>query len=275
MNRLGALGRATHPEPTVAVTAFAFATALAAGLGVKSVLLGAAVLIGQASVGWSNDWLDAEIDRTAGRYGKPAAFGRLSPDTLSRAAVLALVVAILLSFSLGVRPGAVHLIALLAAWSYNSWLKPTRFSWLPYLVAFSLVPAVFVTTSLPGSLLPAWQLPLGAGLLGLAGHFANTVPDVSADALTEVRGLPQRAGPRLAMGLSVSFVSAGSLLLAWGSRWPAPMLVAAGLATAIGGLAAVLVLLDRHALAFRIVLGAAGVVVAGFVSAGAHQLGHP
>lgn len=61
------LARACHPEPTVAVTAMA--TALGAGNGrppggVAAVAL--AVLAGQLSVGWHNDWFGAERDRRRG-----------------------------------------------------------------------------------------------------------------------------------------------------------------------------------------------------------------
>ncbi|HEU5033226.1 MAG TPA: hypothetical protein VFT62_00550, partial [Mycobacteriales bacterium] len=39
---------ATHPLPSVAVTAFFTATALAAGVGARAAVLAAAVLVGQA-----------------------------------------------------------------------------------------------------------------------------------------------------------------------------------------------------------------------------------
>ena len=42
-------------------------------------LVALAVLAGQLSVGWSNDYLDRERDRAAGRTDKPVAAGELSP----------------------------------------------------------------------------------------------------------------------------------------------------------------------------------------------------
>ena len=41
-------------------------------------LVVAAVLAGQLSIGWLNDVLDAERDRTAGRADKPVAAGAVS-----------------------------------------------------------------------------------------------------------------------------------------------------------------------------------------------------
>ena len=55
-----ALVLATHAGPTVAVTTVSTLLAVAAGVpGGRTALVCAAVLAGQASIGWSNDWLDA------------------------------------------------------------------------------------------------------------------------------------------------------------------------------------------------------------------------
>ena len=59
-----ALALATHLGPTVAVTTVATLLAVSAGVpGGHVVLVALAVLAGQASIGWSNDWLDADRDR--------------------------------------------------------------------------------------------------------------------------------------------------------------------------------------------------------------------
>src|ERR671933_222980 len=83
---------ACHPLPTVAVTAFATAFAAAVGLPTGRVgLVGLAVLLGQLSIGWCNDWVDAPRDVAAGRRDKPAATGLVPPRVLGVAAVAALV----------------------------------------------------------------------------------------------------------------------------------------------------------------------------------------
>ena len=81
-----ALLRASHPEPTAMVTALTVALAIGTGRsGVGVCLAGAAVLAGQLSVGWHNDWLDAARDTAAGRADKPVAAG-LSPGAPSAGA---------------------------------------------------------------------------------------------------------------------------------------------------------------------------------------------
>src|ERR1700693_1714567 len=78
-----ALLRAFHPEPTVMVTALAVALAVSTGRDAAGVVAaGAAVLAGQLSVGWHNDWLDAARDSAFGPPDKAGAPGDISRRTL-------------------------------------------------------------------------------------------------------------------------------------------------------------------------------------------------
>ena len=70
--------RSSHFQPTMAVTGFATALALSAGRGTGAILVAAAVLCGQLSVGWSNDYIDRARDRTAARMDKPIVAGSVS-----------------------------------------------------------------------------------------------------------------------------------------------------------------------------------------------------
>ncbi|WP_418607252.1 hypothetical protein [Georgenia sp. SUBG003] len=64
----GALARACHPAPTVAVTVLAGLAAVVAGHTAGGVALVAlAVLAGQLTIGWSNDL----VDRRAGPRRRP------------------------------------------------------------------------------------------------------------------------------------------------------------------------------------------------------------
>ena len=85
-----ALVRASHPEPTVAVTAIATALAVSTGLGLRSLWVAAAFLTGQLSVGWSNDWIDAARDARNQRADKPVGRGLLSVAAVRTAALAAL-----------------------------------------------------------------------------------------------------------------------------------------------------------------------------------------
>ena len=104
-----ALARACHLEPALAVTAVAVLLAVAAGVGPgRTVLVGAAVLAGQAAIGWCNDWLDADRDRAVGRQDKPVVQGLITPALLRAGTLVAAVLAVALSLSLGVVPGTLE-----------------------------------------------------------------------------------------------------------------------------------------------------------------------
>ncbi len=233
-----ALLRACHPEPTIAVTAMITALAVTAGRDARGVLLvSAAVLTGQLSIGWLNDALDAGRDAAVGRADKPVATGAVSVRTVGAASAVAAVVCVPLSFASGAPAGAVHLVAVAAGWAYDLGLKATRWSVLPYVVCFGLLP-VFVVLGLPGTPVPPWWLPTAGAMLGAGAHFANVLPDLDDDAATGVRGLPHRvgaAGSRAAAGLlllaaTVVLAVAAPLpaLLAWAVPVLAALVLAAG-----------------------------------------------
>jgi 4-hydroxybenzoate polyprenyltransferase len=230
--------RACHPEPTVAVTALVTVLAAASGRGPAAcALLGAAVLCGQLSVGWSNDLVDAARDTAAGRTDKPLATGTASPGTVAAAAVAALAACAVLSLAAGRLAGTAHLIGVAAAWAYNLGVKRTAASWVPYALAFGLLPA-FVTLGLPGRPWPpAWAMAAGA-LLGVGAHFTNVLPDIDADLAAGVRGLPQRLGRRRTRVLAPLPLLAASAVLVLGPPGPvgragwAALAVTAGLAAA-------------------------------------------
>ncbi|WP_308288447.1 UbiA family prenyltransferase [Streptomyces macrolidinus] len=188
------LARASHPEPAVTVTALATALAATSGRGPTGcALVAAAVLTGQLSVGWSNDWIDRARDAAADRRDKPLVAGASRPRAVAVAAGWALGLCVPLSLASGPAAGAAHLTCVAAAWAYNLGVKRTVLSWLPYAVAFGLLPA-FVTLGLPGRPWPpVWAVTAGA-LLGVGAHLTNVLPDIDADLAAGVRGLPQRLG---------------------------------------------------------------------------------
>jgi 4-hydroxybenzoate polyprenyltransferase len=254
------------------VTAFAAATAAAAGVGARSLALAAAILVGQMSIGWANDAVDAERDRRAGRRDKPVATGELGAPLVRRAASVALVADVPLSLLVGWRPGAAHLVAVGSAWLYDLRLKETAASPLPFAVSFGLLP-VIIATAATGHPLPRAEIVAAAALMGVAAHFANTVGDVADDALTGVRGLPQRVGPTASVVVTGALLAAaaGLLVAAVGIR---PLTVTAAVVDA--GIAAVLPIAlrggARRHLAFTLVIVAVGVLVTAFVVDGGNRL---
>ena len=235
--RLPSLVQACHPEPSLAVTSITTALALSAGRGAGAAWVAGALLSGQLSVGWSNDWIDAERDRRTGREDKPAARGELAPGQLRAAAIVAVAACVPLSLAMGLWAGVAHLVAVAAAWAYNARLKSTVASFAPYAVAFGLIPSI-VTLGLPGSpWAPAWATVAGA-LLGVGAHLANVLPDLADDAATGVRGLPHRLGPTGCSVLSAVLLLAATATLVAGpgqiGRWGTAALLAAALITGIG-----------------------------------------
>src|SRR3984957_4074765 len=95
MSRVRALVVASHPGPSLAITALAtLLAAQAATHGVGPVLTAPAMLAGQLSVGWSNDALDPERDAAPRRSDKPIAAGRISKRAVWVAAIISLVAAL-------------------------------------------------------------------------------------------------------------------------------------------------------------------------------------
>lgn len=263
MTAVTALARASHPLPSLAVTAFAVVLGVAAGAGARSALLGAAVLTGQLSIGWLNDLVDADIDAEAGRTAKPVAAGEVGRSVVRTAVAAAAAACVVLSLSLGVVPGLLHLLAVASAWSYDLVLKRTAASPVPFALSFGLLPAIAATTA--GTTV-AWSLVVAAGLLGAAAHFANTVPDAVADAATGVRGLPQRIGPRPSQVVAAAgvVVACAVVLVAQGRDLP---LVGTALLAAASAVAAWSPFAPPR-LSFRLVLVSAALAVAGVVAAG-------
>ncbi len=265
----GALARACHPEPTVAVTAFAAALSASTGRSIVGVVtVGGAVLAGQLSVGWHNDWLDAERDRRAARQDKPVALGGVARRVVGRAAAVAAVAVVPLSFLSGWRAALAHLVAVALAWSYNGLLKGTVASIVPYGLAFPLL-VVFISLGLPGAPWPPWWALVTAALLGAGAHLVNAAPDLVDDIAAGIRGLPHRLGRRRSVAIAVVLLLAATVVVTAGpGRVGASGVIA--LAVAIGVVATAIVVGRRRGsrLLFRAAMVVALVDVVTLVARG-------
>jgi len=210
-SRTLALWGASHPGPSLVVTALAVALGLAAGLAPwRVIVLGVAVLAGQLSVGISNDAIDAVRDRAVGRTDKPIARGDVSVPTAWIAASALVVAALALSFALSPAMALAHAAALASAWAYNAGLKNTPLSIAPFLVSFGLFPSLATLSAAEPDLAAPWASVAGAAL-GAAVHLTNVLPDLDDDARTGVRGLPHRLGVRTSVVLAVAGVLVGAV----------------------------------------------------------------
>jgi 4-hydroxybenzoate polyprenyltransferase len=228
-----ALALATHLGPTVAVTTVATLLAVSAGVpGGRVVLVALAVLAGQASIGWSNDWLDADRDRAVARADKPVVQGAVRPARLRSLALVAAALAVVLSLALGVVPGLLLLVLVASGWAYNAGLKRTAASVLPYVTGFGALPAGVVAAA-PGTPIAPWWLVTAGGALGAAAHLANVAPDLEDDLATGVRGLPHRLGARVSALVAALLLGCASVVLVVGPDGPPSAAGWVGLALAL------------------------------------------
>ncbi|GAA1443867.1 UbiA family prenyltransferase [Leifsonia poae] len=238
-NKVTALLLASHPGPTAVVTVIA--VVLGIGLGYspgRLALLAVCILLGQLSIGWSNDWLDAARDASVNRADKPAARGAIGVGTVRAAAFIALVAAIALTLLLGPLAAIAHAVAIGGGWAYNLGLKATVFSFVPFAVSFALLPAIATLGGLPPRFPAPWVLAAGA-LLGVAAHITNVLPDLADDDSTGIRGMPHRLGAVPSGLLAFACLAAATVTITLGPGWPPrPLLLvgfAIGLAVAITG----------------------------------------
>jgi 4-hydroxybenzoate polyprenyltransferase len=232
LTRARALVAATHAGPAAAVTVVATLLAVAAGVPAPRVaLICAAVLAGQASIGWSNDWLDADRDRAVARPDKPVVQGAVTPGVLRWAALAAAALAVVLSLLLGPAPGILLLVLVASGWAYNAGLKRTPASLVPYCTGFGALPAGVVAAA-PGTPAAPWWLIAAGAALGGAAHFANVAPDVADDLATGVRGLPHRVGAVASAVACAALLGGATLLLVLGPAGPPGVAGWTGLAVA-------------------------------------------
>jgi 4-hydroxybenzoate polyprenyltransferase len=251
--------------PALAVTTLVSAVAASRGArGSTLALVALSTAAGQASVGWSNDYLDRDRDRAAVRSDKPIVAGDVRERTVFACALFAFPLSAALSVPLGLGEAAVMTIAVGSAWLYNLVFKSTAWSWLPYAVSFGLAP-VYIWLAANSELPPTW-IVASAALLGVAGHLLNVIPDLESDRVTAVRGLPHLLGLRGSL-LLACVVLAGILALILAATAPpsAGQLVAGVLAMILVGGIVWAGLRGRGRLGFRLTIAAAAAIVAVFL----------
>lgn len=192
-----AIALATHLPQTLAMVGVTAVLAYLFGVqGGQALIVVAAVLCGQVSVGWSNDYIDSQVDKKLGRADKPVVRDQLDPKTLRLPIIVALILLVPLSFAAaGPIGGAAHLLAVASAWAYNLFLSRTIWSWVPYTVSFSLL-MVFIVQAASPIFWPTPLFLLTASLVGVVAHLLNALPDIDRDVASGVGGLAVSLGKR-------------------------------------------------------------------------------
>lgn len=243
------LALSSHPGPTLAVTVLAALLGASLGYPLARVLvIAVAVLLGQLSIGWSNDWLDAKRDARSGRRDKPVADGRVSRVLVARAAVSAFVLAMAVSIALGRNAALCHFVLVASGWAYNLGLKRTAASVVPFIVAFGLLPDVVTYSAVDGVPAAAWATAVGA-VFGVSIHFTNVLPDLADDDATGVRGLPHRLGARVS-----GLVAFGALVVAAVIVLVGPVVAAPGSGVSVVAVVGLVAAIAIAAVGVRLVL---------------------
>jgi 4-hydroxybenzoate polyprenyltransferase len=200
-----------HPIPSLLTTLAAVGFALIFGIGLRDRRfwwIAAIMLLVQFSISALNEWADADLDGRVGRR-RPIPLGLVSRGAALGIAVGCAVGAFLLCVLADLGPFALLLVGVGTAcgWAYDLWLKATRLSFVPFAVAFPLMPFwIGVLAGRPLSSLLV--LFLGGSPLATAIHLADAIPDRDADRVAGLRTLAVVLGtPRAEMA------AAGLLLL--------------------------------------------------------------
>lgn len=192
---------ASHPVTALAMAvALAGAATLTGRTGLEVALVAATVLCGQATAGWLDDVVDRHRDHAVGRVDRPVAAGWVDPGTVTFSLAVVVLLLVPLSVSNGTYAGVAYLLSVLALWLAYSVFKKSVLSWLPWAVAFGLLPAFLSYGGLGGGLHggpPTVAMTVLAALLGVGVHFLTALPDLVQDNKTGLRHLPLRMALRI------------------------------------------------------------------------------
>ncbi|MDQ2852673.1 MAG: UbiA family prenyltransferase [Actinomycetota bacterium] len=213
--------RSAHLGPGLAVTGLTTLLASAARLPPRRVVASAAaVFLGQLSIGWGNDLVDAARDRQVQRADKPVASGQVGIPVVATAVAAALAGTTWTSLRLGRRAAFAHLaLGVAPAHAYNLGLKSTPWSWAPYAVAFGALPSVVSQAAPDPKWAPVW-ITIPAAAIGVCAHVLNALPDLAQDDATGVRGLPHRLGQRRGQQLATGLLGLASIVVVFGPAQP-------------------------------------------------------
>ena len=169
----------------------------------------AAVLAASAAY---NDVADAPYDHD--RYlWRPLPSGLVTAREALYVALVFAVAALALGASLGTRPLILALAGLLAGATYSSALRATALSWLPFSLAFALVPP-FVYESLDRFRDPIWWSFLVGALGGLSFYLLFKLPDYERDDIDGQRNLLHWASIDYAIPITWAAIGAYAIVAA-------------------------------------------------------------
>jgi 4-hydroxybenzoate polyprenyltransferase len=199
---------ATHFPQALAMVIFTMLLGYVLGVKDSALLyLFLAAASGQAFIGWSNDYIDANLDKSLGRETKPVVRDQLQKADLVIPMIVSLLVVIPTSFLAGgFLGGLAHLVAVASAFVYNRYLCRTSFSWLPYAISFGAYP-LFIVQTASREFYPTAGLYFICVLVGVIIHLLNALPDIDIDRKASLGGIA------VSLGRTKSLVLVGVLVV--------------------------------------------------------------
>jgi 4-hydroxybenzoate polyprenyltransferase len=192
---------ATHPKQAVFLAAVLGVLAAVDGRAEREYLLvAAAVLVVQLSLGLSNDLCDQHHDYRAQTPGKPIAEGVVPAPRASYWMYVLILLAVPLSMYSGTAAGIALVATLPIGWVHNRWLHRTAFSWLGWALTFALLPAFLAYGGWGGGVhgdAPTYAVTGAAAAVGFCLHFVTTLGDLVEDHKSGARNLPLRLALRM------------------------------------------------------------------------------
>jgi 4-hydroxybenzoate polyprenyltransferase len=219
-----ALFRACHPRQAFLTSAIlAAAAALAGRQGREIGLVFATALVGNVLLGWHNDVVDADRDRSHERHNKPVAADHVDKSTMWFAIACAVLLVVPLSIANGIEAGISFLVYVAVGMAANAGLlRRSRLSFLTWMASFGMLPAFLSYGGWAGEGgggPPSLLLTGLAALLGVGVHLLTSLPGLVDDNKDGIRHFPltlaiRTGAPKLLL-ISVIYttvVSAGILI---------------------------------------------------------------
>ena len=193
--------QAAHPRQGLVTAAVLAGAALVSGRPAReAAVVLATVLVGQSILGWHNDLVDRERDAGHDVSRKPLAQGRLDPGSAWYALVVAVLLVIPLSLSVGVTAGIFYLASVVIGILGNVVLRTGKLSPLPWMAAFATYPAYLSYGGYGGDAVGAAPQPamvVAAAMLGLGVHVLRAIWGLVEDDRDGWTYLPLALGRRL------------------------------------------------------------------------------
>ena len=143
------------------------------------ILILATVLFSQIAIAVFNDICDERLDSVAQRE-RALPRGLISLRAATVVVAVSCVTCLLLSARLGTASLLMVAVGTGAGLAYSLIFKRTMWSWVPFAVAFPLLPT-WIITSTDANVPHLWTLFLVGVPVAVAIHLADSIPDVDSD----------------------------------------------------------------------------------------------